>query len=38
MSTSRMADRLREQGAFCASNGSPLYAELLARLPDDVDA
>ena len=34
----RMADRFREQAAACSQLGSPMYAELLARVADDIDA
>ena len=33
--TERLARLLRQQGEACAQLGSPLYAELLARLADD---
>jgi hypothetical protein len=34
----RMATRFREQAAACAQLGSPMYAELLDRVADDIDA
>src|SRR3954453_1346886 len=34
----RMARLFREQGEGCARLGSPLYAELLRRAGDDIDA
>lgn len=34
----RMARHIRKQGEGCANLGSPLYAELLRRLADDVES
>jgi hypothetical protein len=35
---SRVAGHFRHQAAACAELGSPMYAELVARLADDIDA
>ena len=38
MAAERLAPRLRRQGEHCAKLGSPLYAALLARAADDLEA
>lgn len=38
MSLSRIAGHFRDQAGACAKLGSPMYAELLDRLADDIDA
>jgi len=35
---SRVSGHFREQAQACASLGSPMYADLVARLADDIDA
>ena len=38
MTLSRVSGHFREQAAACGGLGSPMYAELLGRLSDDIDA
>jgi hypothetical protein len=38
MSLARVAGHFREQAEACGRLGSPMYAELVARLADDIDA